>query len=463
MKLAICTLFAALALSVACDDDESSTSLPETSTPSASTGTPTPVVAGAPSPQSLTFDAGELIDVEDAGVFFIDIATGEAEAWVTPDSAGNPFAFTLVSMSADGTKLVYACMMSTTAGLASCDGGSGDTIINYLLDTETGERRALTAFSGDRRRPDRFVQQFVALSPDGETLLGIGADGALIRASSDEPNQVETIAIPGAGGETPIDAVWSPDGGAAVVFVGVAGSQPGKVVFVADDAASATPLVDETVSAFWSPDGARLLLVGRAALWMFDADGAQIWTKPHDLLITNIRWSPDGTAIAMHVTQSGDSTVPESIAVLDAGTGEVRFRIEAALACAGQLWNADGSRLLFGSYEHDGRLVLADPETRTFSAPPEWYGLTPNPADPNLAILFEGESFFEIDLRTGERTRTIAETTVSPAWFFDHEPLFAGDRIVFTAPHGGHGGCGEGGSAITDKPPPSFVFPVPGP
>ena len=39
---------------------------------------------------------------------------------------------------------------------------------------------------------------------------------------------------------------------------------------------------------------------------------------------------------------------------------------------------------------------------------------------------------------------------VNPPGEAINEPLFAGDRIVFTAPHGGQGGCAEGG--FPDEP-----------
>jgi dipeptidyl aminopeptidase/acylaminoacyl peptidase len=446
--------------SVGCEDTNDVTGL--TSTPAViASATPPPSRGEAPVPVHHEFAPGQLIDTPDAGVFFVDIDTGEAEAWVTPDSEDNPFAFTRVSMSADGSKVIYSCMTSTSSGLAPCGSPDGP-IINYLLDTQSGERRSLDAFSSNRRRPDRFVQQFVALSPDGETILGTADDGSLIRARTDDPDTTETIAIPKTSGGLPLDAAWAPDNDAAIVAIGQPGGPATTTALVRSDSTAATMLVDASVLAQWSPDGRVVALIDtvKPGLWVFDVQGTELWTRPEpSAAVTNARWSPDSASLAFAINPGGESGTPERIEVIDASTGGLRYTIENALACSGQVWNADGSLLLFGSYAADGHLVAADPETRTFSEPFDWYGLTPSPADPNIAILFDGESFAQVDLRTRQRLKAIAETTVMPAWFFDHEPFFAGDRITFTAPHLGHGGCGEAGSGVTTKPAPRFVFP----
>lgn len=464
MKLAISALVVVLALSLACSDGDPAPA--PTATPAAPTATPPPDVE-VPLPVHLTWDAGELIESPDAGVFWIDIATGEAEAWVTPNSADNPFAFSLSARSNDASRLIYSCMRSTTEGLAQCGGAFGDPIVSYLLDIETGARTQLDAFGFDRGLLDGYGRQIISLSPDGETLLGIGNAHPLVRTRVADPTQLETITLTDTFGARPFSFEWAPGSDAALVYLGGDGQTPTQVLLLRNDADAPIELVRSNATGLWSPDGSTVAVIDtlNPAISMFDEHGELLWTRPdRPTGTTNVRWSPDGSSLAFAINPGGQSGIPERIEVIDAETGEPRLRINAALACGGQIWNADGSRLLFGSYEHDGRVVIADPDARTFSAPLAWYGVTPNPADPNLAVLFDGAGpnraiFAEVDLRTGERTRTIATTDESPGWYSDHEPLFAGDRIFFAAPHLGHGGCGEGGSGVTDKPPTSFEFP----
>jgi hypothetical protein len=102
-------------------------------------------------------------------------------------------------------------------------------------------------------------------------------------------------------------------------------------------------------------------------------------------------------------------------------------------------WVAGTHRLLTESYGFGEALV--DLEARGLRLIDVY--ARPTPLDPNTAILFDGSDFRSYDLATGA-TKLIAHTTVTPAWDPNHGALFAGDRLVFTALHGGHGGCGEG-------------------
>ena len=77
------------------------------------------------------------------------------------------------------------------------------------------------------------------------------------------------------------------------------------------DGSQRTTVADRVVSADWSPDGRRLVVVRRAAdadqlgeLWVLGADGsaARRLTSGHDDLAA--RWSPDGRRIAF--VRAGD-------------------------------------------------------------------------------------------------------------------------------------------------------------
>jgi hypothetical protein len=140
--------------------------------------------------------------------------------------------------------------------------------------------------------------------------------------------------------------------------------------------------------------------------------------------------------------------------VFDAESGATAFRIANVIACGGQIWTSDGSRLILGGSSGH---IIANVGDRTLEE--NTRNLTPSPFGGTLAIEQANLGFATFDLATGER-RQIARYAqrVVPAWFYDHEPLFAGQRIVFRTPHLGHGGCGEGngaplGEAAFELPP----------
>jgi dipeptidyl aminopeptidase/acylaminoacyl peptidase len=219
----------------------------------------------------------------------------------------------------------------------------------------------------------------------------------------------------------------------------------------ADDG-SATPLFDTgPAAAAFSPDGSRLAVVLTpdspkppdllSGTFVFDRDGQELWRSPVTGFAPNPRWSPDGTRLAVDADTLPDVRALQ-LHVFDGATGEEQYRIEGALACQDPVWTADGSKLIVGSYTRQGA-VVADPATQTFEQLSVY--AVPSPFDASLGVSFDGFDFSTVDLDTGEAT-FLTHTTVGPGWDFLHEPLFAGGRIVFAAPHGGHGGCLEGGA-----------------
>ena len=411
--------------------------------------TPTVLATGeAPAPVHHTFAPGATIDVQDAGIFFVDIETGAAEGWVTPGSADNPFAFRVSGMSADGSRLIYDCARPAVGRVQPCGGRAEDPFAYYLFDTATGERTRLDAFTGE----------FVTLSPDGEMILGMTSRG-LARAGVTQPDDVEIIDLLAEDSTLPHRAVWAPDGEAVAVSLGVNGYPSTAVWILRFNGAAPVELVHGgAYPATWSSDGTKIGLLDqiKSGMWVYDDRGLLLWTRADP--ISNAQWSPDGRLLAISINPGQESEEPERIEMVDSATGEAQYRIVAALGCGSRIWNAGGSLLLFGSYANEGRMVVADPAERTYAAT-DSYWLMPSPDDPELAIVFDGEAFESFDLMEQQRTGVIARTASHPAWFFDHPPFFAGGRIVFTSPHLGHGGCGEAGSGITTKPEPRFEFP----
>lgn len=161
-------------------------------------------------PQHVSFAPGETIAADGkGGVFFFDPYTGAAEGWVVP-AAGVPGAdyltdqsFKVGGVSSDGSRVVYQCMYYPANAPVPC--GRDPSVHQwYLFDTTSGARTRLANFTG----------QFVTISPDAKTLLGVTAGGLAV-APTDSPDKTEPVAMP-AGADASLYADWSPNSERAV-------------------------------------------------------------------------------------------------------------------------------------------------------------------------------------------------------------------------------------------------------
>lgn len=403
-----------------------------------------------PIPRPVTFAPGETVSAEGPGIFFLDPETGATEGWVIPGE--NRFALTVTSISADGGLVLFTCREQyPEEGLGPCNRFAPDSPFTwYLLNTETGERTQLP-----------HVMEFRSFSPDGSMLLGETADGlALASVSSLRTASVTALSDVRPLGVASGSASWSPDSASIIVR-----SAAGTFLVRADSAETVQLLPEAVVRGIaWAPDSSKVVLVlppeestsldSPSGIFVFDGDGNQLWHRPAEGEAPNPRWSADGEqlAVQVRVVYEQEPNVFR-LDVFDGATGEPRYRIPGAIACSGRIWTADGSRLVVGSYGLGA--FVGDPNTGTFRRLE--VGAKPSLTDPDQGIGFDGFDFYRVDLSSGEFTH-LAETTVEPAWFSDHEPLFVGERIVFTAPHGGHGGCAVC-CGLDNPPEPAFRYP----
>lgn len=192
------------------------------------------------------------------------------------------------SMSADGTKLLYAAYFNKTA--------SFDLL---LVHTDGSSTQRLTK--------TEEMEQCAALSPDG---------AAVVYCVSEIRNKVDTsviwvMNIDGTGkrkvaeGETP---AWSPDG-SKIVFAAIRGNASHSDIYVIDRDGTNERQVTRNKRPNrwpdWSPDGSRIAYAshfGKDRKWeicVIDVDGsdeARLTDAVDD--DTDPAWSPDGKRIA---------------------------------------------------------------------------------------------------------------------------------------------------------------------
>lgn len=404
-------------------------------------------------PQHVTFAPGETISADgQAGIFFLDPKTGAAEGWVVPafgDPALTyklPFSFTLGGLSADGSKFVYRCdEPHTGSGPVLCGGSPHE--VWYLFDTESGKRTRL----------DAFTRALMTLSPDGKTLLGETADG-LAFADAAHPGDLRRLTLPTDANALSFSVNWSPDGSRLVL---VDASLNTFLVRVSDGLV--TELGIRAHGASWSSDGAKFAMgkqidTAHSELMVLDRDGGVLWSKPMTTGGVGGVWSADGSLLYASETEPPlppNTIGADRVDILDSETGATTYRVRGGLCPIG--WVGPTHHLITESYGFGQALVDASTGQLTMLNNVNAYGL-PTPFDPNIEVMFDGSDFRSYDLSTGA-TKLIAHTTVTPAWDTLHGALFAGSRIVFTALHLGHGGCGEGSGPENPPKPELLVGP----
>jgi Tol biopolymer transport system component len=128
----------------------------------------------------------------------------------------------------------------------------------------------------------------------------------------------EPVAMPT---EPETEAAWSPDGTQVLL------THDGSILVADADGSNPRDLAGG-YSPMWSPDGTRVLLGydtstdGLPVLALVDLEGREVWSGVVGAAPT---WSPDGTRIAVEIAYP----LP-MVQVLDAGSGEVLWEIEAS-------------------------------------------------------------------------------------------------------------------------------------
>jgi len=411
-----------------------------------------------PRPQHVSFATGEETNTHgQAGVVFVDPATGGADAWLLE---GVPANYSLSLGASDGHLLLYRCQHPTGwASPAGCDPPNAW----YLFDTQAGDRVRFDMFS-DHTTP-------VVVWPEGDEVLGVTASGAvLVRAT--QPYQSRKIDVPQGYQLVPASALWDRNGTRLIVAALQSdGSAPAllkyQALLIDRSSGAVTQLGDDMHSFAWSPDGS-MFAVTRASerledpseIAVYSRDGTLLWSQPR-FGPSNPSWSPDGASIAIQVLSR-----PERVAgamrldVLDAATGTTRYRIVGAIACEGRLWTADASRLiLLGAYGYEGS-VVADPRDGTLRALDAYP--RPSVTEPNVAYVggFDGwtTSVSAVNIDTGETRHVAAFSSPVEATTLSGSPLFRGRFAFIATEPGGRGGCAE---AIDNVSPPTTHFEYP--
>lgn len=302
------------------------------------------------------------------GAYFLEVGTGEVEAWQT-----------------DGSFLLRA-----TADPAWLSAVVGDT--QYLIRRASGATYCWPAGS----------LRLIAASLD--TLLFRGPDGAFTLADA-ELKSVHTFTLES--GDSP-EALFSPDGKQVAINPWRSTAPPpgGPLLYLVDVAqGTVKPLLGEPLTrvqeAALHPGPSlslRLTAVNQAGEavgdfyllrrfgWDGEAKGDQVVASP------TLALSPDGEQVAAEVSLDGFST---GVVVYDAASGAALYRVLGAQSPA---WTADGYALLLR--DGGGRTWQANLQGMLRQSPLDavangfLHRLTPSPTDP--------DRFLAVDVMAGK-------------------------------------------------------------
>jgi eukaryotic-like serine/threonine-protein kinase len=222
----------------------------------------------------------------------------------------------------------------------------------------------------------RAIEEFPALSPDGQQLVFAREIGRVRKLVISEPAAGSERQLT-RGTFDDIHPAWSPDG-STLLFV--RGLEPGARVELSDvfarhmsgniwslelESGRETRLVDDAFNPSWSPDGTRIAFdaswSGPRRIWIADARGRnplQITTDDSEASShVRPRWSSDGTKI---VFQNLEGTKSD-IRLVDVASRTMKWITDDFVTDIHPVWSFDGGSIFFSSYRTGGINVWSIP------------------------------------------------------------------------------------------------------
>ena len=226
--------------------------------------------------------------------------------------------------------------------------GSTDGTVKFWGSRGLGNRRDFASWRELRVQKLDATVNFVALSPDGHSIVLGGTDAIARVWTLGFSDQIKTISH----GVLVNSAAWSPDG----KYIVMGCDDNNAKIWDVGNATQIRTLAghtDPVTSVAWSPDG-KYILTGSedktARVW--DAvSGAQIRTLTgHTEMVTSVAWSPDGKYI---LTGSKDKTAR----VWDAVSGEqIQMLKEHTETVTSVAWSPDSKHIVTGSGDNIARI-----------------------------------------------------------------------------------------------------------
>lgn len=386
--------------------------------PPAPTPTPLPYIT----PQRRDFAPGELIDVSPA-VFYADPETGAAKAWVFSEWTGWEF-----GVAPSGNYVVYLRFRETPLN------GAGDPQYR-LLRTDNASDVALDGRvqpvpHGVGNLPIDYGpgdSGFVMLL-DGGSAAGIFDGFGKLRFAVELENDFLAASWSPVGDLVAVGSLQEGPRGQNAYNLAVHRVGDGEQMALISDV---MPFENAPLALEWSHDGRYLAVVAPIRVFVIQPDGTRLWEAPGDIFFGNPRWSPSDTYLFVNADPSlVDNLEGPEVDYVFTNRGVPLFRIVTSVGggCIGDPWLSDET-FQFASevWSVNGSLVETGVRHRSLY--------------PNLAA-------YNINLSPG-----LGFHLPHYDWSYTSRTEETDDeRLVFTTPEIGHGGCGEFTGGDLDGP-----------